>query len=171
MKKNFSNIPVRGHWEAKTVSNLPGLRMLCLKMRIAVMLVPLLVFGVPLLDTARVMLGRMRRGAPIFQADQSHVHHHLLRLGLPHKEVAYFLYAITLLLGGLAIVLCLEQSATSALAGIALVMAVAFVIWRTWRIQTRYENNSHPTESCSNSKPLNNASLPSSNHWTRSPSL
>jgi hypothetical protein len=35
MKKIFSNIPVRGHWEAKTVSNLPGLRMLCLKMRIA----------------------------------------------------------------------------------------------------------------------------------------
>jgi UDP-GlcNAc:undecaprenyl-phosphate GlcNAc-1-phosphate transferase len=84
-----------------------------------------------------VMLGRARRGQPIFQADKSHVHHRLLALGLNHRQAAYFLYTIKVLLGAGAVLFSLQQSVPMLLGGGALVLAVALVIWLAWRITFR----------------------------------
>lgn len=100
-------------------------------------IVPLFVFGLPLYDTMTVMLGRARRGQSIFQADKSHIHHRLLALGLNHRQAAYFLYAIKVLLGGVAVLFSLQQSVPMLLAGGALVLAVALVIWLAWRMTLR----------------------------------
>jgi UDP-GlcNAc:undecaprenyl-phosphate GlcNAc-1-phosphate transferase len=100
-------------------------------------IVPLFVFGLPLYDTMTVMLGRARRGQPIFQADKSHVHHRLLALGLNHRQAAYFLYTIKVLLGAGAVLFSLQQSVPMLLGGGALVLAVALVIWLAWRITFR----------------------------------
>ncbi|PBQ34498.1 hypothetical protein CNR22_22860 [Sphingobacteriaceae bacterium] len=44
-------------------------------------------FCVPVLDSLRVYLGRMRKGNSPFAADKSHLHHLVLLLGLTHKKI------------------------------------------------------------------------------------
>jgi UDP-GlcNAc:undecaprenyl-phosphate GlcNAc-1-phosphate transferase len=74
-------------------------------------LVPLLLFALPLFDTIQVVIGRLRRGQHPFSADRTHVHHRLLQLGLNQKEAVFFLYVISLFLGVAAIVLSWRLSA------------------------------------------------------------
>lgn len=100
-------------------------------------LVPLILFGLPLFDTTSVVIMRARRGQSIFSPDKSHVHHRLLRLGLDHGQAAYFLYLVTATLGLLAILLSWQQSVEILLGGGAVVMIVALAIGLTWRIRVR----------------------------------
>ena len=50
---------------------------------------------IPLFDTARVMLTRIKKGYSPFIADKNHVHHLMLSLGLKHLEVTFILMGIT----------------------------------------------------------------------------
>lgn len=50
---------------------------------------------IPLFDTARVMLTRIKKGYSPFKADKNHVHHLMLNLGLKHLEVTFILMGIT----------------------------------------------------------------------------
>jgi len=51
---------------------------------------------VPLFDTVRVMVTRMKKGHSPFLADKNHVHHLMLGLGLKHRDVSFILMGITL---------------------------------------------------------------------------
>ena len=58
--------------------------------------IPFLVMGVPIIDTCFVLISRRfieRRS--MFASDRSHLHHHLLDLGLHHRTVVIILYAVT----------------------------------------------------------------------------
>ena len=63
-----------------------------------VLVVPLLVLGLPLFDSANTMLQRLRRGRPIHKPDRGHLHHRLRDSGLSTRETVLFLYGITGLL-------------------------------------------------------------------------
>ncbi|MBX3117738.1 MAG: undecaprenyl/decaprenyl-phosphate alpha-N-acetylglucosaminyl 1-phosphate transferase [Fimbriimonadaceae bacterium] len=62
-------------------------------------IVPVLVFGVPLIDAVQVVIRRKLSGVPITQADKRHIHHQLLNRGLTQRQAVWVLY-------GIAIVLC-----------------------------------------------------------------
>ena len=51
---------------------------------------------IPLLDVVRVMVIRYKKGKPLFIADNNHIHHLLLRLGLSHRQtmVVILLFAV-----------------------------------------------------------------------------
>jgi UDP-GlcNAc:undecaprenyl-phosphate/decaprenyl-phosphate GlcNAc-1-phosphate transferase len=53
---------------------------------------PLLLLGLPILDTATVMLTRLRSRRSPFSADRNHLHHRLLALGFTHREAVILLY-------------------------------------------------------------------------------
>jgi len=55
--------------------------------------VPLIAFGLPVLDTTITLFRRVVRGRPIFQPDREHVHHGLARAGLSPRQVLGVLYA------------------------------------------------------------------------------
>jgi UDP-GlcNAc:undecaprenyl-phosphate/decaprenyl-phosphate GlcNAc-1-phosphate transferase len=55
-------------------------------------------FALPVLDSLRVYLGRMKQGKSPFRADKSHVHHLLLLLGLSHKQITAVVSIITILI-------------------------------------------------------------------------
>jgi UDP-GlcNAc:undecaprenyl-phosphate GlcNAc-1-phosphate transferase len=55
---------------------------------------PLLLLGVPVIDTLVVMTQRMLAGASPFRADRNHVHHRLLALGFDHHEAVMVLYGL-----------------------------------------------------------------------------
>ena len=55
---------------------------------------PVLVMGWPIMDTISVVGSRLRRGVSPFSADQRHLHHRLLALGLPHGGVVMVVYGV-----------------------------------------------------------------------------
>lgn len=59
---------------------------------------PLLLLGLPILDTLTVMLQRIREGRSPFSADKNHLHHKLLGLGFDHHEAVFVIYAVQALL-------------------------------------------------------------------------
>jgi len=88
--------------------------------------IPLLVFGLPILDTmiqmirrfsgglhkhgAMSLIARYRMAARLmFVGDKEHIHHRLLALGLPHRHTVLALYAVGLLLSTLALISVMAQ--------------------------------------------------------------
>ena len=53
---------------------------------------PLLLLGVPIIDTATVMISRILAGRSPFKADRNHLHHRLLALGFDHHEAVMVIY-------------------------------------------------------------------------------
>jgi UDP-GlcNAc:undecaprenyl-phosphate GlcNAc-1-phosphate transferase len=68
------------------------------------LLIPLMLFGVPLLDAFWVVVRRIRSRSPILKADKRHIHHSLLKSGLSQKQVVWVLYLFAILLCSTAIV-------------------------------------------------------------------
>jgi len=54
--------------------------------------VPVIAFGLPLLDTLVAIVRRYLRHQPIFSADRGHIHHRLQDLGFSQRRVAVLLY-------------------------------------------------------------------------------
>lgn len=54
---------------------------------------PVLVFGVPIVDAFIVITRRLLSGQPITQADKRHLHHTLLGKGLTQRQTVWILYA------------------------------------------------------------------------------
>jgi UDP-GlcNAc:undecaprenyl-phosphate GlcNAc-1-phosphate transferase len=65
---------------------------------------PLLLLGVPMIDTMMVMIERLAAGVSPFRADRRHIHHRLLAVGFAHWEavsILYFLQALLLVIAWL----------------------------------------------------------------------
>ena len=95
--------------------------------------VPLILFGLPLVDTTSVVLGRLWRGQPLFQGDKMHLHHRLLKLGLTQQQAAFFLYVVTTLLGSAAVWVSVEQTPHSLILVAGLILVLAGLAWLVWR--------------------------------------
>jgi len=54
--------------------------------------IPLLVLALPLLDTSLAIVRRWLRGTPIWGADERHLHHRLVAIGLTHTRAAVLLF-------------------------------------------------------------------------------
>lgn len=54
--------------------------------------IPVIAFGIPLLDTAMAIVRRYLRHQPIFSPDRGHIHHRLGDLGMSPRRVAILLY-------------------------------------------------------------------------------
>jgi len=54
---------------------------------------PLLILGLPILDTATVMWERWREGRSPFLPDKRHLHHKLLAVGFHHYEAVFLIYS------------------------------------------------------------------------------
>ena len=55
---------------------------------------PLLIIGLPLVDTVSVMITRLASGRSPFSPDKNHIHHRLLKLGFSHYETVVILYLL-----------------------------------------------------------------------------
>ncbi len=90
--------------------------------------VPLLVLGLPVLDTTLVTWQRLRHGRSPFQGGRYHVSHRLVWVGIPVPVAVCLLYAATIALGWLALILA-RLDTTSGLLLVGFVLTVgAFVL-------------------------------------------
>ena len=90
-------------------------------------LVPLSIFALPILDTVVAALRRMATGHNPFSADRGHFHHRLVDMGFSHKEAVSLLYAISGLLGLVAVMYTMGTTSGSGRKN-ALVIAVAALV-------------------------------------------
>jgi UDP-GlcNAc:undecaprenyl-phosphate GlcNAc-1-phosphate transferase len=90
--------------------------------------VPVLILGLPFFDTVFAIIRRFRRGRPIYAADNGHVHHRLLAMGLSQREAVMVMYLVSCFLGILALRIAGMNSAASTLtqivAGVILLLGV-----------------------------------------------
>ena len=71
--------------------------------------VPLLCFGLPILDVTLAVARRFLRGQPIFWPDADHVHHKLLKRGLSQQHTVLLLYGVTSAFVSASILLIREE--------------------------------------------------------------
>ena len=62
-------------------------------------LMPVVVLALPLLDTATVIVIRVKERRPIYVGDSRHLSHRLVSLGFSHRTAVLFLYLVTFALG------------------------------------------------------------------------
>ncbi len=65
---------------------------------------PIMVLGVPLFDTALVIVSRCLHHRPVFQADRAHTYHHLIYLGLSPVQAVTIIHTVALMLNLLAFI-------------------------------------------------------------------
>lgn len=89
--------------------------------------IPVIILGIPIMDTLFAITRRFSNNKPIFEADKGHLHHRLLDMGLTHKQSVLVIYAITFLLGSSAVFLTMLTTAQSVLIliGITVVILMA----------------------------------------------
>jgi UDP-GlcNAc:undecaprenyl-phosphate/decaprenyl-phosphate GlcNAc-1-phosphate transferase len=119
---------------------------------------PLLLLGLPIMDTVTVMWTRIRAGRSPFSADSNHLHHRLLALGFAHREAVLIIYILQVTLVLLAYFLRFESDSEVILAfcgfaGTALLLLhwAARTGWRLDRAERTvgirsYVNKVVPTE-------------------------
>src|SRR5215469_15177410 len=80
---------------------------------------PLLLLGLPIMDTIAVMVTRIRRGGSPFTTDSNHLHHRLLDLGFTHREAVLLIYVTQVVLVLLAYFLRFQSDLVVLLAFLA----------------------------------------------------
>jgi UDP-GlcNAc:undecaprenyl-phosphate GlcNAc-1-phosphate transferase len=83
-------------------------------------LVPIVALGVPIADTVLAIIRRIIRHRPLFSADRAHIHHKLLDLGLSQRQAVLVLYAVSGVLGGVALLLTMTSSLQTAMVLLAI---------------------------------------------------
>ena len=67
------------------------------------LVIPVVIFGLPITDTFYAIWRRFRNGQPIFKADKGHIHHRLLDVGLTTRQTVIVLYFCSICFGAAAI--------------------------------------------------------------------
>ncbi|MBP7151226.1 MAG: undecaprenyl/decaprenyl-phosphate alpha-N-acetylglucosaminyl 1-phosphate transferase [Paludibacteraceae bacterium] len=96
--------------------------------------VAICVLIVPLYDTLRVMVTRIKKGVSPFKADRNHIHHLLLKIGFSHRKVTFVLLAITGFFTAFG--LLARQWPNLLLVFVAFLLATGMIFW-LWRVINR----------------------------------
>lgn len=91
----------------------------------------MVVLGVPLVDTGYVIIRRIASGRSPVWGDKGHLHHKLLDAGWSKRKVAAFYWAITALLGTVALNLN-TASKLYTMVGVAMLIG-GIILWLTYR--------------------------------------
>lgn len=95
------------------------------------LVVPVIVLGLPILDTLFAIVRRRINGRPVFQPDKGHLHHRLLAMGLTQKQAVLLMYAITAVLGCVSIV---AAKANFTIGLLLVVLILCACVWIATRI-------------------------------------
>jgi UDP-GlcNAc:undecaprenyl-phosphate GlcNAc-1-phosphate transferase len=72
--------------------------------------IPVLIFGLPILDVTLAVARRSLRGQSPFRGDADHVHHKLLKRGLTQSQAAIVLYGVTAAFGFASLVVAQDTN-------------------------------------------------------------
>src|SRR6266849_443588 len=87
--------------------------------------IPVVSFGLPILETMISIFRRLISGKPVFTADREHIHHKLLQLGMSDRKVVIVLYAVSAVFALLSLFLLWPTGST-----LGLVLAIVGIgVW------------------------------------------
>lgn len=91
----------------------------------------MVVLGIPLIDTGYTIVRRILSGKSPVWGDRGHLHHKLLDLGLSKRQVSFFYWVSTAILGGISLYL---NSAYKLYTVVGIVILLGgFLLWLTYR--------------------------------------
>ena len=92
--------------------------------------VAICVLTIPLFDTIRVSITRIKKHRSPFQPDKNHIHHLLLNTGLNHLQTTCVLLSVSLLFIGLGIMGCNWNIWVLLVADFGLATVMTLILWR-----------------------------------------
>ena len=95
-------------------------------------LVPFIILGLPIFDTASAIIRRLLKGQSPMVADRSHIHHKLIDMGPNQKQAVSTLYIVSGVLGLSAVLLATSGGAKTALFILALVICAVVAVRAIW---------------------------------------
>lgn len=102
-------------------------------------IIPMVVMGIPLLDTLLAIVRRYQDHRPIFQPDREHLHHQLLDRGFSHRKAVLTIYGVSLVMGASAVVMSLLTTRQSMLL-LAIMATVVIMAANKIRVTTRVKS-------------------------------
>jgi len=97
-----------------------------------------ILLGVPITDTLIAFFRRLGQGKSPFLADNLHIHHRLLHLGLTHLQTVWMIYLLTLFTVIMGVLMVLFPGITALLIFFITIFFALFWIWRLGYIETRF---------------------------------
>ncbi|MEM7173192.1 MAG: MraY family glycosyltransferase [Pseudomonadota bacterium] len=131
-------------------------------------LFPVLLMGLPLMDTLSVVVLRLKnRGSP-FKADKNHFHHRLLGIGMRHYEAVSTAYFLQVVIIGLAFLTRYQSDALVILLFLGLFAGIfgglSFLEKTGWRLHPELEGQARTIEGGASSSSFG---LERRNQWLR----
>lgn len=97
--------------------------------RISSWYIPILLMGVPIFDTTLVVVSRLRRKLPIYQAARDHTYHRLVERGVSSNRAVLSMHMASLLMGCLAfIALMLPPILSNSIFGLVLLIGAGMIV-------------------------------------------
>jgi UDP-GlcNAc:undecaprenyl-phosphate/decaprenyl-phosphate GlcNAc-1-phosphate transferase len=88
------------------------------------------IMAVPLFDTFRIILTRLKKGVSPFKADKNHIHHLLLKIGLKHVQVTLVLLFVTIVFVILGLIGRNWSIYLLTLVAFTLASVLTYILWR-----------------------------------------
>lgn len=104
------------------------------------------VLSVPLFDTLRVMLTRLKKGVSPFHPDKNHIHHLLLKTGLKHRQVTFVLLIVSVFFVGLGMLGRNWRIEILVTIAFGLATALTYALWRIVDIKSKQMNQTSKIE-------------------------
>ncbi|MCF8011504.1 MAG: undecaprenyl/decaprenyl-phosphate alpha-N-acetylglucosaminyl 1-phosphate transferase [Clostridiales bacterium] len=89
-------------------------------------IIPLVILGLPLMDTFFAIIRRYYKQQPIFQPDKEHLHHRLMAIGFSHRQAVLVIYGLSVVLGISAVFL--NVVSTDQAAVLLIILAVIAIV-------------------------------------------
>jgi len=102
------------------------------------LLIPIIILGVPLLDTFFAMIRRFINNKPLMSPDKDHLHHCLIRIGFTHKQTVVLIYGLSSIFSVAAIIFERATVFGSVLTLILLLILIELVVEATGLISKNY---------------------------------
>lgn len=102
------------------------------------LIVPIIILGVPILDTSFAIVRRIVHNKPLSAPDKFHLHHCLIRLGFTHRQTVIMIYAMGTFFSIAAIICTRATMWGSALIIVGLLIVVELIVEVTGLISENY---------------------------------
>lgn len=106
------------------------------------LVVPVLILGIPILDTLFAIIRRTLKHQPIYLPDKCHIHHQLLNLGLSHKNTVLAIYGMNVLFAIASIIYTVKDRKFGAIIYLIIFILIVWIVTKTSIIADR----KHPKE-------------------------
>lgn len=101
--------------------------------------VPIMILGIPILDTLFAIIRRLLKGQPPFQADKKHLHHQLLGMNFSQRTTVLIIYAMNILFATASIFYTIKDPIIG-----KIIYVVIFIIFLWFVLHTTIISDKNP---------------------------